>query len=629
MPWPASPVEPEPLRVFERRLGPARGGALLGLGLLGVGAIAASLAYQRQLEDLVLALGAPFGLGSTWLPRVALAFAPLVALAVLMARAHRRCGRCVVDEDLLVFEPGLWPAWMSRTVIAPDQVLERAPVAGGVVVRAREVSGAAPRLFVPTDGADDLELALAHLDRRPEPAALRAGRADAPRWFVNLAALLVLLVVSATALVPALLWWRFGGWELAGAVGVLLVALATSPCLAALSPWARRVFVGRGRLAVGEELFGYDELTAVGLGDGFLACAAGRRTCLAWVGEGEAAVRESLAARLAERGRAVDEVLGPLPAAAARARRRVRTALLAAPPFVAPALLVWLSAVAPNHELEALDDDVHGQRLFAVRERDRLDAPSALLLVGGAPGQVGPSVAIRPAGWWAWTLGRADADLLVDLERGELRDAGGDGVVARFARRATFVHVTPDRQVHAGLPDWSSQRLLEWRRRLLLIGTLRAGRAGRRGPWATGVEVDVEASVPSTLERLDLTHVDPALERAALGWTTRRCFKTGRGADELVWGVDAGRVTFVVRTDRGAGWRVVRDGMGFDAPAFDQHFTGCVVEDGPLALCMTRDGLVADPTLPTDHATLLVVRRRVQAGATLAEALAVRAPGNR
>src|SRR5690606_16355299 len=110
-----------------------------------------------------------------------------------------------------------------------------------------------------------------------------------------------------------------------------------------------------------------------------------------------------------------------------------------------------LAAIAPNHELELLDDDPHGQRLMVVAERDRLDVPGAALLLRAGV----RSAAVRPSGWWAWTLGPPDADLVVDLERGELRDAAG-GVVARFGRRPTFVHVTPDRQVHAGAPDRSA-----------------------------------------------------------------------------------------------------------------------------------------------------------------------------
>src|SRR5690606_33150360 len=96
----------------------------------------------------------------------------------------------------------------------------------------------------------------------------------------------------------------------------------------------------------------------------------------------------------------------------------------------------------------------HGQRLLVVSERDRV-GPTALLLVGGTADLRPQNVAVRPAGWWAWTVGRNDADLMVDLERGELRGRG-DEVIARFRPAATFVHVTSDLRTEAANPDWRS-----------------------------------------------------------------------------------------------------------------------------------------------------------------------------
>lgn len=592
--------------VFERRVGPWRAAGLWLLALSMPASIVAAARWGTQLEATFAPLGEAFGQLTTLGTVVAPILASVATCFVAFRAASRRFGRCVAGPDWLVFDPALRPAWAGRVVALRSEVRDREPTSGAVHVR---LQGALPRatpLVVPVSTPAALDAALLELDRRFETEPLAAGRRHGLReGLLTLAQLtLALAGASATAFV---LDRRMGeGWAVPAFFGLVAFSAPLALCLAAaLTPGTRRVYVGRRGLAVGEELFAWDELTVVGLGEGWVACATGRRTCLAFVGADEGVVHDAIAARLAEAGRPVDEVLGPLPASVAGWRRRVRRLLQAAPAVLVPVGVLAAACVAPNFEVVTHFDTL-GQRLYVIHAHDG-EGPATVVLVtrpnAGA-------AALRTAGWWSQTFARGDPSFTVDLDRGRVE---GPWLGGSFTPGATFVHVSPDGVVSAR-PAWRGS---------VTHRGLRAAAIGRRivlSPRSVeGVETSFELSAATTLEELAEGTNDATVQGAALGWTTRRCFDVDDAAERLVWGVDRGEVKFVVRAPAGAAWLVFRDGVGYET-GFGGR--GHQLELAEVAISIDAKGdFTPDPTLPTTHAALLEVRRRVAAGETIAQAL--------
>ncbi|MBX3466959.1 MAG: hypothetical protein KF878_08675 [Planctomycetes bacterium] len=613
-------------RVFERPLGPWRGLGLVGLGLLAPATLVALLAHEAQVTALVDALGAPFGQVTSVGALAALALAPVAAFALALRRAATRLGRCVAGPDWLEVVPGHLPGWWARLVVRRDEVVERVPGTRGV--RLRTADGA--RATIPTDSPEALDAALAEVDRPLADPPVSAGRRR-PGWTTALVVAHVVVVAASAAGLSAALGRRFDpDLRRVGAVTVALLALPLGLCLhAALVPYRRRVHVGRRGVAVGEVIFGYDALERVGVGEGALACVAGGWSCVAWIGAGVAAVREALERRLRQAGLQTDDVLGPPPAWARAGRRRLRACLRGAPAFVVPLALVALGWTAPNEVLVRWED-VHGQGLYLVHARDG-DRPTAVVL---AP----PGTAVRTAGWWPVTLtdGVACARV-VDLARGEVREPGR--APRAFTPGATFVHVR-EGAVVAATPAWGPTPCFDtWSHpadRQLFSGmyerVIRHVREDRPGVE----ERSWSPAVPEVVEALAGELLDRAVLEAGLGWTTRCCFDVlcPTGSERLLWGAREGEVAFVARGGANARLRVQRGDMGFAAEPHgvsmptglyslrDLPYPTYFLRDGPLAVRLDAQGtFVEDPTLPTDHATLLAVRAKVLAGATLAQAL--------
>lgn len=593
--------------VFERRLGPWRALGLVGLGLLAPAALAGLWRHHVVIRDLVEALGAPFGQVTSAGALAALAVAPVAAFVLALRLAARRFGRCVAGPDWLEVVPGHLPAWWARLVVRRDEVVERVPGPRGVRLRAAD--GA--RGTIPTASPEALDAALAEVDRPlVDPPVSAGGRR--PGWTTALVAGHVVVVVGAAIGLSLALGRRFDpDLRLVGAVTVALLALPLGLCLhAALVPYRRRVHVGRRGVAVGEVIFGYDALEQVSVGQGAIACVAGGWSCVAWVGSDEAAVREALERRLRQAGRQVDEVLGPLPAWASAWRRRLRACLRGGPAFVVPLALVALGWTAPNETVQRYMD-VHGQALYVVEARD-VARPIAVVL--GPPGAT-----IRTAGWWPLTLAPAGeaSGALIDLRRGIVRRP--DGLDQSFVSAATFVRIG-EAEIEASRATWTETPNWAYLRDHY-VSMIVNSELTIRG-MGSGIEglSSFAGSAPALLEQLAGWSDDPLLEAAALGWTTRRCFYVPAVDEGLAWGVDQGEVAFVVRT-RLRGWRVEGAGIGYE---LEGHWGRVIFEltDGPLAVRLDDFGtFTEDPTLPTDHATLLAVRAKVLAGATLAQAL--------
>ncbi|MCO5166950.1 MAG: hypothetical protein M9894_11355 [Planctomycetes bacterium] len=617
-------------RVFERRLGPWRGLGLVGLALLVPLALAALWRHRPEVRDLVEALGAPFGQVTSAGALAALALAPVAAFVLALRLAATRFGRCVAGPDWLEVVPGHLPGWWARLVVRRDEVVERIPDPHGVWLRAAD--GTRARIPAASPGA--LEDALAELDRRDLEPPVSNTRAE-PRWVAGIGVAWGVTVLASAAGLTVALARRFEpGLEVAGVMTIVLVSLPLGLLLfAALIPTARRVHVGRRAVAVGEEVFAYEDLERVGVDAGTIACEGGGRTCIARVGADEAAIRAALERRLRQAGRHQDDVLGPLPAWARAGRRRLRAALRGGPAFVVPLALVTLGWTAPNQVLVRWED-VHGQALYLVHARDG-DRPTAVVL---AP----PGTAVRTANWWPRTL--TDGVVcarVVDLARGEVREPGA--ATRAFAPGATFVHVRED-EVVASRIAWSPSPCFDaWSEPLQRQYFAEAQERHLRQLLEDrpGVEVrGTSPSVPEVVEAMAEGLLDRTIRAAGQGWTTRCCFDVlcPTGSERLLWGVRSGEVAFVARgtakarldVQRGDMGRVVEppgslplDYKGFRSlrqEFFDRSYT---LRDGPLAVRLDDFGtFTEDPTLPTDHATLLAVRAKVLAGATLAQALA-------
>lgn len=598
--------------VFERRIGAARWSALTLLALSVPAALGALHRWERPLLDALGPISEAFGRELVLNSVIAVALLPLVLVLVAIVTLSRRFGRCLAGPDWLVFERALLPTWVGRTVALRSELHDREPRPGLVRVWLRGQRKNVP-FIVPTSTQAELEAALLELDRKVDVEPVAGGRHHGrrDRW----AEAGVVIVFFAFAVATMLVLDRRLGepWALPSFLVLLALSAPLMLCLsAARAPRIRRVYVGRSGLAVGEELFGWDQLTSVGVGEGHLACAAGRRTCLAFIGADEGKVRDAIAARLAERGRPVEELVGPLPAGDAGWRRRVGTLALAAPALLVPVGVLFAACVVPNCVRHTWTD-VHGQTLHVVYARDEVK-PTAIVLVA-VPSD--GSTAIRTSGLWGQTLnGRTPPVLTVDLRSGEARGLGLD---ASFTPQASFV-VASHQGVVGQRPVWQETPTF----------TQLVAPMNRLGGSVEGVENPWEPSAGRVLEELAAGVTDKAVLDAALGWTTRRCFEVGDGAERLVWGVDRGRVTFVVRAYTNDNWRVVREGMGFEVGRVNV----ADVFDGPIAITMIprvnssftflvdkKPRYAPDPTLPTSHADLLEVRRRVLAGEPLADVL--------
>lgn len=622
---PAPSEAPAPL-VLERPLGPALVAWLLLLAAAVPGCIGFCFgvgepALRARLQPLTGLLG-PYVFDGTL---AFLFFGPFALLLISLVVAALRRGRCELWSDLALFST----LGIERplAIVPADGITGWETFRHGVRltvdadVQHNSTFGPQHRVVIPTGDEAELVRATEWL------GSLRCGTDQAPsvprfgarftrgQWYGTVAGTLAALVVSVGVML-LLLDSRLGAAEPSWVLGSLFAILAGSILAGvAWQPLITPVYVGQQVMTLGSKVFPLHRLTALAVGDGFVAAVGGGRTAFARVRPDQVdALRAVLAERLAGRPGA-PSVSERLPPPARRLARRLRFAL------GLPLVLVTLgyplaAAVAPNDRLLHVVD-AHGQGAWLLTPRDSGAAPRfvAVSLTDG-----GSALALRTAPLWGQELG-VTGGVSVDLRAGRGRTAEGEEFAVPPG--TTFLLLGPGGPVTAAV-DWSRRDALSdpvalglrLAQALVELGAALAGAS----PGAIAQPLD-SLDVPGLIGGLAPTGRPPALAEAVAGQTSRRVYDVvGADGERLVWGVDRGAVRFVVVAPAALTFTVTQGPMQWTVGTSPAVALG---GDGPRVTRLDAGGGITDaPGPPPGAAALRTATAAIEAGASVREATA-------